>query len=72
MTPLDHLEALARAGYHLEILHHEDRQKNAPTPPRKVFSVDARRVDNDEIHLYRGRAETLTEAIEQASQGATT
>lgn len=67
VTPLEHLEQLARDGWHLEILHHEDRSQRAPEPIRKIFTVTARRVTDDVIHAHHGRAETLSEAIERTA-----
>lgn len=67
MTPLEHLEQLARDGFSLTIVHAADRSYGAPEPARKLFTVTARRVVDDVTHLHRGRSESLAEAIERTA-----
>jgi hypothetical protein len=66
MTPLEHLESLTLAGYTVELSHAADRSYGADGRP--MFHAKARRCVDDELHIQRGRAETLAEAIEQAAQ----
>lgn len=67
VTPLEHLEQLAREGWRISIEHHSDRSQGAQEPYHNVFTVTARRVIDDATHIHTGRAETLAEAIERTA-----